>query len=179
MNLQNSCILLGGKLKRSVSRGFWPKFILFKPAWAHDKQAKVYIFKLGSISSRYLIIKCKLSDSTAFMTPRTQGWEFALLFICSLLFCSKSLRLKSNCQQFAQVAHYKRATLSKLLSSLVKKSNREQFAQVPQDKRATMSKRANSQPCVLGVMKYLDEIKPNSKICTFACLSGAQNGRII
>ena len=137
MNLQNSCILLGGKLKQSVSRGFWPKFILFKPAWAHDKQAKVYIFKLGSISSRYLIIKCKLSDSTAFMTPSTQGWEFALLFICSLLFCSKSLRLKSNCEQFAQVAHYKRATVSELLSSLCKKDRHEWF---PRDSSESLSK---------------------------------------
>ena len=32
-----------------------------------------------------------------------QGWEFALSHIQSLLFCSKLLRLKSNCERFDHV----------------------------------------------------------------------------
>ena len=70
MNLQNSCILLGGKLERTR---FLPSIYMIRPFWAPDKQAKVHIFEFGSISSRY------------FMTPRTQGWEFALLLMVALL----------------------------------------------------------------------------------------------
>ena len=50
-----------------------------------------------------------------------QGWEFALLLIRSLLFHSKSLIFKSNCEQFAHVALYKRETVSDLLPWLFKK----------------------------------------------------------
>ena len=38
----------------------------------------------------------------------------------SSLFCSKLLILKSDCEQFAQITHEKRATLSKLLRLLTK-----------------------------------------------------------
>ena len=34
-----------------------------------------------------------------FLFLNMQGWEFALLFFCSLLFRSKSLILKSDCEQ--------------------------------------------------------------------------------
>ena len=40
--------------------------------------------------------------------------------IRSSLFCSKLLILKSDCEQFAQIAHEKRATVSKLLRLLTK-----------------------------------------------------------
>ena len=38
----------------------------------------------------------------------------------NLLFCSKSLILKSNCEQFAQITHDKRATVSELHRLLTK-----------------------------------------------------------
>ena len=83
-----------------------------------------------------------------------QGWEFALSLICSSIFRSKLLILKSNCEQFTHVAHYKRATVSDLLRLLItkerpwsihsrwslQKSNREQFAHITLYKWATMSK---------------------------------------
>ena len=65
-----------------------------------------------------------------------QGWEFALTLICSfsfahllfalslirsILFHSKSLRLKSDHEWFAQVAHDKRVTVNVSLSSLLTK----------------------------------------------------------
>ena len=40
-----------------------------------------------------------------------------------------------DCEQIAEVAHDKRATMSKLLRSLMTKERHEQFAQVAQDKR--------------------------------------------
>ena len=71
-----------------------------------------------------------------------KGWKFALSIICSLLFCSKLLILKSNHVRFTLVALEKVATMSKLLSSLfikewpwancscpsLQKSNRELIA---------------------------------------------------
>ena len=57
-----------------------------------------------------------------------QDLEFALSFICSLLFHSKSLRLKNNHEQFAQVALValtKRVTESKSLLLLFKKEQHE------------------------------------------------------
>ena len=59
-----------------------------------------------------------------------QDLEFALSFICSLLFHSKSLRLKNNHEQFAQVALValtKRVTESKSLLLLFKKEQHEWF----------------------------------------------------
>ena len=47
--------------------------------------------------------------------------SFAHLLICSSLFCSKSLRLKSDCERFAQVAYDKRVTLSQSLASGITK----------------------------------------------------------
>ena len=49
-----------------------------------------------------------------------QGWELTLLLIFSTLFRSKLLILKSDCERFPHVALYKRAAVSKLLSSLFK-----------------------------------------------------------
>ena len=46
---------------------------------------------------------------------------FALLLIRSLLFCSISLILKSNHEQFAHIALYKRVTMNNSLMSLFKK----------------------------------------------------------
>ena len=74
----------------------------------------------------------------------------------NLLFCSKSLILKSNCEQFAQITHDKRATVSELHRLLTKNeqpwaihsghspkmSNCEQNAQVAHDKRATRANRS-------------------------------------
>ena len=55
----------------------------------------------------------------------TQGWPFAL----SLL-CYQSLFLKSDHEQFALVALYKRANLSELLLSVFKKEQQKLFARV-------------------------------------------------
>ena len=58
-----------------------------------------------------------------------QGWEFAYLLIRS-----KSLILMSDCVQFAQIAQFKWATVSKSLMT-----NEERIAQVAHHKRATVS----------------------------------------
>ena len=47
--------------------------------------------------------------------------SFGLLLIRSLLFCSISLILKSNHEQFAHIALYKRVTMNNSLMSLFKK----------------------------------------------------------
>ena len=59
-----------------------------------------------------------------------QGWEFALSLIRSSLFRSKSLILKSDHEQFAHVALYKRVTVSGSLTSLFTKEQGERIAHV-------------------------------------------------
>ena len=122
-----------------------------------------------------------------------QGWEFALSLICSSIFRSKLLILKSNCEQFTHVAHYKRATVSDLLRLLItkerpwsihsrwslQKSNREQFAKVAHDKRAARVNCSFSWAnCsfVLLLTKTTESLeKPMSK---FPTLLGAPENRV-
>ena len=72
-----------------------------------------------------------------FLQTNQQDWEFALLLICSSLFCSKLLKLKSDREQFAQVAHNKRTTVSRPLMLLLTKNDHERFGHVPLLLRAT------------------------------------------
>ena len=60
--------------------------------------------------------------------------------ICSSLIRSFRSNQMSDCEQFAQIAQYKWATVSKLLRSLRGNEHREQIAQIAQRKWATVSK---------------------------------------
>ena len=78
------------------------------------------------------------------------------LLLPSLIFCSKSLILNSDCEWFAQIAHDKRSTVRKSLrlltknerlwairsGHLLKMSDRKQITQVINDKRATWANRS-------------------------------------
>ena len=89
-------------------------------------------------------LQCSLKKKSCLfyaIPPFGQGWEFALSLFRSLLFrsslfCSKSLILKSKCEQFSLLALNKRMTMSKLLSLLFNMSDHEQMDLY---KRATVS----------------------------------------
>ena len=80
-----------------------------------------------------------------------QGWEFALSLICSSLYCSKLLKLKSDLDRFAQVALLKKATMSNSLRLLMDK---EQIAHF-------FSKSLNCSQKTSDSLKINDERIPN------------------
>ena len=149
----NSCLTF---LKGSVSQDFWPFFPWFKPIWAPDKQAKVFLNSV-LILPRYLITKLEKFDwvflaNCSFFCEKLSEWvlywknkQFARAgnyLICSSLICS-----------FTQITQIKWATVSDFLRSLktnewlwancsgcsYQKSDCERIAQVTHEKWATMS----------------------------------------
>ena len=80
------------------------------------------------------------SSASQLMFSPLQGWEFALSLFCSLFFLSKSHILLSDCDRFAIVAHYKKEQPWANCFHLITKERLWGVAQVAHDKRATISK---------------------------------------
>ena len=57
-------------------------------------------------------------DNDDCLKSKGQGWKFALSII--VFFAQNFFFLKSNCEQFAQIAHDKRVPVSNLLRLLTK-----------------------------------------------------------
>ena len=133
-----------------MSQDFWPFFPWFKPIWAPDKQAKVFLNSV-LILPRYLITKLEKFDwvfwanCSFFCVHWANEWfiektsnlpGLGIISFAHRSFAHSLRSLKSNerlwvifsdpsrqmsdCEQIAQVAHIKRATVSELLRLLMK-----------------------------------------------------------
>ena len=69
--------------------------------------------------SFHLVFYEKTKGILSYKSSKNQNWEFAHSLIAHSLICTDRSRQMSDCEQIAQVANIKRATVSKSLRSLM------------------------------------------------------------